>query len=291
MHANQLPVDADLVRRLLAEQYPAWASLPVSPLATGTVNAMFRLSDDKVVRLPFLERAAADILFEQRWLPVLGTALPVRLPRVLAVGAASLDYPCPWLVLDWLPGHTPMPGMLGPGLADSLVGDLAGLLAALRRIDTADAPPGYRSGTFHGLDDAVRSSVAAVDDLVDAAPLISLWDDSLAAAPWSEPAVWTHGDLLSGNLLVDDGRLIGVLDLACAGVGDPACDLLAAWSILPPDARSRLRVVLDVDDDTWRRGRGWAIAQASIALAYYRDTFPVMAETSLHMLREVAASV
>ncbi|MEL4317698.1 aminoglycoside phosphotransferase family protein [Leifsonia sp. YIM 134122] len=291
MHSDELPVDAGLVRRLLSEQFPAWATLPVSPLATGTVNAMFRLGDEMVVRLPFVERAAGDILFEQRWLPVLGPALPVRIPRVLATGSPSAEYPCPWLVLDWLPGTPPVPGAAGTDADEALADDIVAFLAGLRRIDTADAPPGYRSGTFHGLAPSVRASIDAIADLVDAPSLRRLWDDSLAAAPWTGEPVWTHGDLLSGNLLVEDDRLSGVLDIACAGVGDPACDLLAAWSILQPRARARLRALLGVDDETWRRGRGWAVAQASIALAYYRDTFPQMANTSLHMLREVAASL
>lgn len=296
MHDDQLPVDAALVRRLVAEQFPAWARLPVTPLATGTVNAMFRLGDEMVVRLPVVERAADDIVFERRWLPVLGAELAVPIPRVLAAGDPSPDYPCPWLVLTWLPGITPTPGAVEAAGTSALVADIADLLTSLRRIDTTGAPPGYRSGSFHGLDPAVRTSLDAVSDLVDTPLLLRLWDDALDAPAWSGPPVWTHGDLLSGNLLVnapDSGRggLFGVLDFACAGVGDPACDLLAAWSILPTDARAELRAGLGVDDHTWRRGRGWAIAQASIALAYYRDTFPHMAVTSLHMLREVAESV
>jgi aminoglycoside phosphotransferase (APT) family kinase protein len=106
---------------------------------------------------------------------------------------------------------------------------------------------------------------------------------------WSGPPVWLHGDLLPGNLLVQDGRLSGVLDFSLVGVGDPACDLIAAWALLASDTREAFRVELTVDDDTWARGRGWALSIALVALPYYKDTNPGFAATARHLIEEVLA--
>jgi aminoglycoside phosphotransferase (APT) family kinase protein len=205
---------------------------------------------------------------------------------VRGVGTPDDTYPCPWLVLDWLPGDSPVPGRLqSPEL---LADDLAAFIIALRQVETRAAPAGYRGGMLDPLDAAVRECLGQVDDLVDAVTLTRSWEASLSAAAWAGAPVWVHCDLLAGNVLVNDGgRLAAVLDFAAAGIGDPACDLMAAWAILPASARPAFRAAVGIDDATWSRGRGWALSQAAIALPYYRETNLVMAANSLHILTEL----
>jgi aminoglycoside phosphotransferase (APT) family kinase protein len=281
MHAVEIPLDEQLVRRLLREQFPDWAHLPVSLAATGTVNAMYRLGDSMVVRLPFVPDSTG-IQFEAEWLPKLAGGLGVAIPSVLGIGEPSSAYPQPWLVLDWLEGGTAVPGEIED--PDGLAVDLADFVSGMRRLDPIGAPVGYRCGSLHPLDGDVRACLSQVADLVDVAPLLRLWDRALAARPWVGAPVWAHCDLLSGNVLVSEGRLSGVLDFASAGVGDPSCDLMAAWSMLPSESRDVFRVRLGVDDDEWARGCGWALSQAAIALPYYRKTFPAMVAGSQHIL-------
>jgi aminoglycoside phosphotransferase (APT) family kinase protein len=102
--------------------------------------------------------------------------------------------------------------------------------------------------------------------------------------------VWVHGDLLPGNLLVVDGRLSAVIDFGCLNVGDPACDLQPAWNVFTGASRARFRAELAADDASWSRGRGWALAQAVTALAYYRDTNPGMVRQASHALAQLLAS-
>jgi len=303
MHPGEIQIDDGLVRALLARQFPQWAALPLARVeSSGTVNAMFRLGDQLAVRLPLVENGAASIGREAEWLPklgrqldgqpyrrpggqVAGSSLRARIPRVVGVGAAAADYPCPWLVVEWLPGAAPALGS-EPG-ADALARDLGAFVCALRRVGTADAPSGYRGGALHPLDDAVHDCLGQVEDLVDVAALARLWDESLSAAPWAGAPVWTHGDLLAANLLVADQRLSAVLDFGAAGIGDPACDVMAAWGVLPASARDVFRRAIGADDVMWLRGRGWALSQAAIALPYYRETNPGMTASSLHILTEL----
>ena len=108
-------------------------------------------------------------------------------------------------------------------------------------------------------------------------PATAAWESALAAPAWEGPAVWIHGDLFSGNLLATDGHLSAVIDFGCLGIGDPACDVMPAWSYLPPEARDTFREGLVIDDASWERGRGWALSFGLIALPYYRATNPVLA--------------
>jgi aminoglycoside phosphotransferase (APT) family kinase protein len=115
------------------------------------------------------------------------------------------------------------------------------------------------------------------------------WEAALQAPAWDGPPVWTHGDLYDGNLLVERGRLAAVIDFGGLGVGDPACDLIVAWSLLSAGIRQAFRTALAVDDATWARGKGWALSVALIALPYYQNTNPVMVANSRNRIAEVLA--
>ena len=284
MHADEVPADEQLVRRLVRDQFPNWASLPVSLAATGTVNAMYRLGDSMVVRLPFVPDSTG-IGFEAEWLPKIARELDVAIPSVLGIGEPTSAYPLPWLVLNWLEGDMVVPGELEN--ADELASDLAVFITDMRRLDPTGAPAGYRCGPLHPLDSEVRKCLSQVGDLVSVPELLLLWQRALDAPSGAGVPVWAHCDLLSGNVLTLEGRLSGILDFAAAGVGDPACDLMAGWSMLPAASREIFRELLGIDDHEWDRGRGWALSQAAIALPYYRNTFPAMATTSLRILREL----
>ncbi len=91
----------------------------------------------------------------------------------------------------------------------------------------------------------------------------------MRAQEWERSPVWIHGDLDSRNLLAERGRLRAVIDFGSLGVGDPACDVMVAWKVLPAETRDIFRTALSMDEATWARGRGWALSHALIALSYY----------------------
>jgi aminoglycoside phosphotransferase (APT) family kinase protein len=287
MHAGQVDTDADLVRRLLGEQFPAWAGLPVTPVASfGTDHDIYRLGDDLAVRLPRVAYAVGQLDLEARWLPVLAPQLPVAVPAPVGIGVPGEGYPLRWSVVSWVPGRDAADGR---GDAEQVAVDLASFVRALQTIPTAGAPPrrtGARGAPLAELDASVRRALDELDDRVDQRAVRRAWEEALAA-PASEAAIWVHGDLLPGNLLVAGGRLTGVIDFGALGVGDPAVELLAAWNVFTGAARERYRRDLDVDDAGWLRGRGWAIAQAVIALPYYWETNQGMVRQGRRALAEL----
>jgi aminoglycoside phosphotransferase (APT) family kinase protein len=290
MHPDMHPVDEGLVRRLIATQFPRWAGLAVERWPSGgTVNAMYRLGDDMVVRLPLVRGGAEDVSMEQEWLPRLAPHLPTRIPEVLGAGTPDQEYPWPWSVYRWLPGELPEAGALGEPVL--LAEDLAAFVVAMRSITLPAAPHAHRGGPVASLDAETRAAIKELRGIpqedVDCDAVTAVWEEALRAPGWDGPPVWLHADLMPGNLLVDGGRLVSVIDFGCAGVGDPACDLFPAWNLLPAEARGVFREALAVDEATWIRGRGRTLSQALIALPYYRTTNPAMAGNARHVIRAV----
>ncbi|GHG54629.1 aminoglycoside phosphotransferase family protein [Streptomyces griseocarneus] len=290
LHPGQHPVDDALVRRLVAGQFPRWAGLAVERFPSGgTVNGMYRLGDDMVVRLPLVKGGAEDVSMEREWLPRLAPLLATAIPEVLGAGEPAEGYPWPWSVYRWRGGENPEAGALSEPVP--LAGDLAGFVAAMRSITLPGAPTAHRGGPLASLDADTRAAIEELRRIpqedVDCDAVTAVWEDALRAPGWDGPPVWLHADLMPGNLLVAGGRLTSVIDFGCMGVGDPACDLFPAWNLLPADARQVFRDALGVDDATWNRGRGRTLSQALIALPYYRKTNRAMANNARHVIRAV----
>jgi len=293
MHADEVDIDAQLVRRLLAAQFPQWADHPVTPVVSaGTDNALYRLGDDLVVRLPRIYWAVNQIDREFRWLPRLAPYLPLALPAPLAKGRPGAGYPYSWGVYRWLAGESATIESIADPIEAAL--DLAHFITALQRIDTAGGPrPGQhnlsRGKPLTMRDRATREAIAALGNRVDAGAAMAVWEGALKASEWSREPVWFHGDLLAGNLLCAEGRIHAVIDFGALAVGDPACDLMIAWDLFEGDSRDAFRTALLADDATWERGRGWALSQALIFVPYYLETNPAGVTEALRRIDLVLA--
>jgi aminoglycoside phosphotransferase (APT) family kinase protein len=266
LSSDEATITVAVVRRLVAAQFPQWAGLPVEPAPTqGVDNATFRLGPELSVRLPRFARWVGQVTREQEWLPKLAPALPLPVSAPVAEGRPGEGYPFPWSVLRWLPGEPVDPGAIADPAAA-----LAGFFGALRKVDPTGGPPPQWSNGFRGVpmtderDSAIAPArlaprIEALHGLVDIDAVAAVWESARAAPPWPEPPVWIHGDPAPGNLLCQDGRLSAVIDFGTLAVGDPACDLIAAWSVLSAEGRDVFRAALEIDDATWTRGRGWGL--------------------------------
>jgi aminoglycoside phosphotransferase (APT) family kinase protein len=286
MHADELPVDAALVRSLLGEQFPDWAGLTVERVPSfGTDNVLYRLGHDKVVRLPRIEWATRDIEKDARWLEQLRPLLPLEIPQLLATGRPGPGYPWTWGIYRWLDGENPVVGAIAR--PRELAHDVGRFVATVRGLGLRDTRPGSRAGPLAERDAEVRRAIEEVADEFDPSAVRAAWDHALRAPEWDGPPVWTHGDLLRGNLLLREGRLCAVIDWSLLGVGDPACDAIVAWSVLPPETRESFRATTGFDDSTWARGRGWALCCGLLQIPYYSETNPELADNGRHMLAEI----
>jgi aminoglycoside phosphotransferase (APT) family kinase protein len=289
MFPDEVDIDASLVGRLIAGQFPRWAGLPLTEVrSAGTDNAIYRLGGELAVRLPRLGRSAVDVDKEQRWLPRLAPSLPLAVPVPVGRGVPAEGFPYPWSVYRWLDGENVVDAPVD--LGDAAV-RLGRFVAALRRIDPAGGPPSFRGGPVTTLDDRVRREIGdlAVADTVDGDLVTAVWETAVAAPAWDGPPAWVHADLYPVNLLGRVGRLSGVVDFGGLGVGDPAIDLLPAWALLTAGTRELFRAEAGVDDATWLRGRGWGLGLGLGAVHVYRVTNPVLAAIGRRSIAEALA--
>lgn len=291
MHTDEVHVDEALVRRLLATQMPELADRRLTLVEPwGTDNAIWRLGDDLVVRLPRIHWAAEQPDKEATWLPHLAPHLPVAIPEPVAVGDPGEGYPYRWAVHRWIRGDGAALDRIDDPAEFAL--DLAEVVRALQAVPTVGAPPATnRARPVREYDESTRAAIDRAAHLIDAEAATAVWEEALAAPPYKGPPVWVQGDF-EGNCLVRDGRLYGIVDWSLACAGDPAVDVQVVWSpLFTEDSRRAFIKALDVDDATLARSRGAAVNQACAALPYYMDTYPLIVERSWHKLASLGIRV
>lgn len=290
MHAGEVETDVTLVQRLLAEQFPQWSGLPLRPVtSSGTDNALYRLGDEMVVRLPRIDWAKGQAEKEAHWLPRLAPHLPLQIPVQLAIGKPGQGYPWSWSIYRWLAGESATLKSLADPCQAAV--ELASFISALQQIDPVGGPRAAehnrRGMPLIKRDADTRAAIAASQGLFDTDAVLAIWETALQAPDWGRAPVWFHGDLLPGNVIVEAGRLSAVIDFSGLAVGDPACDLMIAWGLFTGESRAVFRAQLAVDDATWVRGRACALSQAVIFIPYYLHTNPVGVANARHMLAEI----
>ncbi|MEV4417188.1 aminoglycoside phosphotransferase family protein [Catellatospora sp. NPDC049609] len=258
--------------RLVATQFPQWAGLPVTPVAKGGWdNWTFHLGPRLSARMPSAAEYAQAVEKEHRWLPVLAPRLPLPVSTPVGKGEPGAGYPFPWSVYAWLDGETASADRIADPVRFAV--ELAEFLSALRQVDPSGGPrPGihnwFRGGTLRTYAGVVRDALPRLAGHVDVDLVGGIWRDALDA-PWDGTDMWFHGDVAQGNILLRGGQLAAVIDFGTCGVGDPACDLAIAWTLLTVEGRQAFREKLAVDEAEWSRGRGWALWKA---LATYPHT-------------------
>jgi aminoglycoside phosphotransferase (APT) family kinase protein len=271
-------------------QFPQWAGLAIRPIASGGWdNRTFHLGKDMSVRLPSAAAYAAQVEKEHRWLPRLAPLLPLPIPVPLAMGAPAYGYPWKWSIYRWIDGNAATLARI-KNLRDFAT-TLAQFLIALQRIDPTGGPPAgphnfHRGGLLSTYDAETRRAIGALRHKLDADAATEVWDAALAT-PWQHPPVWIHGDISPGNLLVQDGHLSAVIDFGMLGIGDPACDLSIAWTLLEGESGEAFRALLPLDAGTWTRARAWTLWKALIVAAGLTETNAAESERPWRVINEV----
>jgi aminoglycoside phosphotransferase (APT) family kinase protein len=290
MHDGEVNIDTELVGRLVAAQFPQLTDLPISAVkSTGTVNAIYRIGDHLCARLPRLQKWAVDLDREWDWLPRIAPRLSLRVPEPLWKGRPASSYPLSWAIYGWIDGQP---------YADELVDDehqaakdLAQFVVELRRMDPVLGAPRGGRRPLRELDAVTRVAIESARGVIDSDAATAAWEHALDAPAWTGPPAWIHTDLLRPNLLVHGGRLCAVIDFGGVGIGDPAADVIAAWSVFGLTGRGVFRGALDVDDGTWNRARGFALHQAAMIIPYYGVTNPEFVALARRTVEAVLADI
>jgi aminoglycoside phosphotransferase (APT) family kinase protein len=277
------------VARLLVQQHPDLAHLPLRAVDEGWDNAMFRLGDHLAVRLPRRLAAAKLIANEQCWLPRLSKSLTLPVPAPYRIGNPALGYPWSWSVLPWLSGVTA--DTSDPAASQAV--PFARFLRALHVHAPTDAP----TNAFRGVPLSQRASAveARLGRLANRTELITqrirdIWKEGLEA-PFDVALTWLHGDLHPRNVLIEDGIITGVIDWGDMTSGDRATDLAANWMLFQePDARREVFAeYAELSQATLLRAKGWAVLLAVMLLDTGLIDNPRHAAIGERTLRRLAA--
>lgn len=291
MHKNELLINESMVRILLDTQCSCWANLPLTAIpSTGTEHSLFRLGVDYIIRLPRVEWSVGSvnktIEKEFKWIPQLGKLLNVPIGEPLFKGNPDKNYPWQWIIAKWNDGYNP--DFEKENEYNLLAKDLAYFLNDLHKVNLQNGPLSRRGIPLLELNMETRKAIAELENEIDTQVVTKLWTQLLNIPIWNQPPVWVHGDFLPGNILVSDNRLNAVIDFSDLGVGDPACDLIIAWSLFNDTSRQIFKDhLVNIDDDTWERGKGWALSIALIMLPYYKHSNPVMATLARKILKNI----
>ncbi|MBI2785866.1 MAG: aminoglycoside phosphotransferase family protein [Legionella longbeachae] len=262
---DKIHIDVFLVQRLIAMQFPEWASLEIKPVElSGWDNKTFHLGEHMTVRLPSHADYSSQVETEQYWLPKLAPQLPLLIAMPIAMGKPGLGYPLHWSIYKWIEGNTASIERI-KNLPQFAVA-IAEFLNALQQCDPTGGPLAgehnfYRGGTLATYDAETREAIASLDDKTYAEVTTEIWNLALSST-WQSPPVWVHGDIAIGNILVNKGQLSAVIDFGQLCIGDPACDLAIAWTLFTGESRDAFRATLKLDSATWARGRGWTLWKA-----------------------------
>lgn len=286
-------ITKDLARKLIVEQFPEYSHLQITDVEKqGHDNRTYRLGEHMLIRMPTDADYALKVPKEQALLPQLAKRLSVNVPAPVKMGKPSANYPYPFSIYKWLLGKSINLLTLTAQDKEQLAVDLAKFLKELQAISNVEGPgPGqhnwWRGDHVSVYDKGAREQIAELAEIIDASKALALWDKA-CATKWDKKPVWIHGDFAIGNILMDDGKLSAVIDFGGAAVGDPACDLVIAWTYLFGKAREIFISEMDMDTDTWLRARGWALWKATFDLCQITDKRSHEAEAQKRIIDEVA---
>ena len=276
MNNKSIMPTLDLAGKLIEEQFPEYSHLQITDVEKqGHDNRTYRLGEHMLIRMPTAAHYALKVPKEQDLLPQLAKRLSLSIPAPIKMGKPSADYPYPFSIYKWLPGKSINVLILTDQEKEQLAFDLANFLKELQAITNVAGPePGqhnwWRGDHVSIYDKGAREQIAALAEIIDAGQALALWDQA-CGTKWSKKPIWIHGDFAIDNILMNDCKCSAVIDFGGAAVGDPACDLVIAWTYLKGKAGKIFIDEMNLIPDTWLRARAWALWKATFELCQMAD--------------------
>jgi aminoglycoside phosphotransferase (APT) family kinase protein len=282
-------ITPNLTRKLITQQFPEFSHLDIQPVKLqGHDNRTFRLGNDMLIRMPTAESYALKVSKEQSLLPKLKPSLSIAIPEPLKMGTPSHEYPFHFSIYKWLNGESMNSLELTDSQLEGLAFDLANFLKEFQCIDTSEGlEPGlhnyWRGDHIRVYDDQARTQIDQLDAVIDSKKALALWNFAMTTR-WNHPPVWIHGDMASGNILIQDGKLAAVIDFGGTAVGDPACDLVIAWTLFKNTSRAIFKEHINLDEHTWLRAKAWAMWKATFELCKAPDNSSLFRENQYKII-------
>lgn len=291
-----LKLNAQLAQQLIATQFPQFENYQIKPVElSGNDNRTFRLGEEMLIRLPSAKGYAAQVEKEQLWLPKLGQHLSIEIPTPLHQGKPCEIYPWSWSIYNWIEGESANQVDLTSIEMEILALDLANFLKNLQQAPIKGAPMGGAHNYYRGCSTAIydieaRADLKALSNVIDVTKALRVWEQALIST-WNLQPVWVHGDVAPGNFLIRNSKLAAVIDFGCMAIGDPACDLVIAWTFFQGAARECFKNTMVMDTATWERAKGWALWKASFELVRGHDKSESNKQKNIKIINELLKEI
>lgn len=289
---NMIEISIELAQKLIEDQFPEYAHLPITSVEKqGHDNRTFRLGEQLLIRLPTEEDYALKVPTEQALLPKLAPYLSVDIPVPIKMGKCSKYYPYQFSIYKWLEGTSLNFLKLDEQELEELAFDLANFLKELQSIQNIEQlVPGqhnwWRGEHVSVYDAGARTQIAELKKMIDAKKALTLWEKA-CQTKWERPPVWVHGDFAIGNMLLINNKLSAIIDFGGLACGDPACDLVIAWTCFKHKSRDIFIQKMALDNNTWLRAKAWALWKATFELCQITDKNNMEAEIQKEIIREI----
>jgi aminoglycoside phosphotransferase (APT) family kinase protein len=290
---NKQNITKSFASKLINEQFPQWENLPIKEVAIqGWDNRTFHLGNDMLIRLPSTATYALQVEKEQTWLPKLAPHITLHIPKPIEMGKPTDEYPWHWSIYQWLPGTSANMVQCDETNLAIIAKKLANFLHELHTIKTTNAPePGkhnfFRGGDLAIYDEETKTALATLKDIIDIKKTSEVWQQALTST-WHKKPIWIHGDMSLDNILLNnDKQITAIIDFGLMAVGDPACDLTIAWTLLKNENRMIFKSAVNLDENTWQRARGWALWKALITLVAIDNKNSNKAKEQLRIINDI----
>lgn len=291
----EIAVDPGLCRRLLEEQFPHLAGQQVRLLGAGWDNTVYAVGEEWVFRFPRRQVVVTGLEVEIDVLPDLAPLLPLPIPVPQHIGVPSADFPWPFFGARMLPGIELCDAP--EGSRERPASQMGRFLRQLHSHEVVNALGAcLKDNPTRRADMELRvpltvERLATIERLWRAPEHVHTLLDEAIALPQPEPKAVCHGDLHFRHILVDGGRVSGVIDWIDLCRGDPALDLQLVWSVLPPAARGTFFAAYgDVEDRTLLRARVVALFLSAALLEYaHHEGLPSVEREALASLERAAS--
>ena len=279
MNNKKIEISILNVNNLIKEQFQEYSHLEIKPVETsGWDNKTFKLGESISIRLPSAECYINQVNKEQKWLPILKQHLSIPISEPIKMGLPSSDYPWNWSIYKWINGKSANIYNFNENCLNKIALELANFLNELHTIDisldlnnelTAGDHNFHRGGSLEFYNNEFINNITNLKNNnfdIDYEKINIIWQKAISSK-WNNKSVFIHGDLSSGNIIIENNNLKGIIDFGQLGIGDPACDLVISWTFLDNESRKIFKLNLNnIDADTWIRAYGWCIWKSIITI-------------------------
>ncbi|MHB9295725.1 hypothetical protein PilKf_01473 [Pillotina sp. SPG140] len=286
LHNKQIKINIEIVKSFIEEQFPQYKNLPIYEFDTnGTVNSIFKLGNDYYIRFPILEEYADSILKEYRILPYLSKKLTLNIPQPIGLGNPNNLYPFHWVIYNWIDGDCYDNNKISD--FQEIISELANFIKELHSIELLKNAPKAGRKPLAELNTMTIDALNNSKNEIDYKKTIKIWNFLVNTPVWDNEPVWIHADLLKSNVLIKDNHISGIIDFGSAGVGDPAFDIIPAWSLFSLENRIIFKKKLNINNILWNRACAYALHQAAIGIPYYRESNKSFVKQSVYTINEI----